>query len=104
MFDVAVAVIFGFLVVLLRVRGYPVVPLFLGLILGPLAEASFVRSLALSRLDVSVFWASTPSKVLLAAFIILLLGAVFGGADGLKRRLRSSAAKRVGNGKGSPRG
>ncbi|PJR13444.1 tripartite tricarboxylate transporter permease [Sinorhizobium meliloti] len=72
MFDVAVALAFGLLVLFLRIFNYPVIPLFLGLILGPLAENNFVRSLALSRYDPSIFWQSTPSKCLLLLLAILL--------------------------------
>jgi putative tricarboxylic transport membrane protein len=76
MFDVGVALAFGLLTLLLRIFDYPVIPLFLGLILGPLAENNFVRSLALSRYDFSIFWRSTPSKFLLALLVILLVGGI----------------------------
>jgi putative tricarboxylic transport membrane protein len=75
MFDVSVALAFGLLTLMLRIFDYPIIPLFLGLILGPLAENNFVRSLALSRYDFSIFWRSTPSKVLLTALALLLIGA-----------------------------
>ena len=50
MFDVSVALAFGLLTLILRIFDYPIIPLFLGLILGPLAENNFVLSLAMSLL------------------------------------------------------
>jgi putative tricarboxylic transport membrane protein len=76
MFDVSVALAFGLLTLLLRIFNYPIIPLFLGLILGPLAENNFVRSLALSRYDFKIFWQSTPSKALLALLAILLISGI----------------------------
>lgn len=81
MFDVSVALAFGLLTLLLRIFNYPIIPLFLGLILGPLAENNFVRSLALARYHADIFWQSTPSKVLLAVLAGLL-------ATGIARNLR----------------
>jgi putative tricarboxylic transport membrane protein len=76
MFDVSVALAFGLLTLLLRIFDYPIIPLFLGLILGPLAENNFVRSLALARYNPSIFWQSTPSKCLLLLLAVLLISGV----------------------------
>jgi putative tricarboxylic transport membrane protein len=87
MFDVAVALAFGLLTLLLRVFNYPIIPLFLGLILGPLAENNFVRSLALARYHFGIFWQSTPSKILLVVLAGLLI-------TGIVRNIRQ---RRAGN-------
>ena len=86
MVDVVVALAFGLLAVVLRLCGYPIIPLFLGFILGPLTEASFVRSLALSQNDLSIFWETTPSKVLLVGLALVLLSS--------NRRLRRQRHRR----------
>jgi putative tricarboxylic transport membrane protein len=86
MVDVGVALAFGLLSVLMRLCGYPIIPLFLGFILGPLTESSFVRSLALSQNHVSIFWESTPSKILLLALALVILSS--------NRRLRRQRQRR----------
>lgn len=73
MVDIAVAIIFGLVGLVLRLCGYPIIPLFLGFILGPLTESSFVRALALSHNQVSVFWQSWPSKILLVGLLLVIL-------------------------------
>jgi len=55
LFDVALALLFGVVGYLMRVQDYPTVPLVLGLILGPIAEAAYGQSLMLSRGDYSIF-------------------------------------------------
>jgi putative tricarboxylic transport membrane protein len=59
MFDLFVALGIGILGMLLRRFGYPITPLILGAILGPMAETEFSRSMQLSTGDVSTF-ISTP--------------------------------------------
>lgn len=71
--DVYIAIAFGFLGVGLRLAGYPIIPVILGLILGPMAEGAFVRSLMLARFDISIFWRSTLSQVFIAALCMVLL-------------------------------
>jgi putative tricarboxylic transport membrane protein len=73
MVDVAVAIVFGLIALILRLCDYPIIPLFLGFILGPLTESSFVRALALSQNDVSIFWQSWPSRVLLLGLLAVIL-------------------------------
>lgn len=86
MVEVVVALAFGLIAVVLRLFGYPIIPLFLGFILGPLTESSFVRALALSQNDVSIFWDSVPSKVLLAALALVIVSS--------NRRLRRQKRRR----------
>ena len=59
MFDLFVALGIGMLGMLLRRFGYPITPLILGAILGPMAETEFRRSMQLSTGDVTTF-ISTP--------------------------------------------
>ena len=60
----------------LRRFGYPLIPVLLGLILGPMLEANFRRSLILSEGDPTVFVRSPVSLVILAASVALPLWVV----------------------------
>lgn len=76
MFDVGLAIAFGILGLVLRLNGYPVIPLILGLILGPLAEENLMRSLALGNNSIAYFFGSPTAIVLwciLAASVVYLL-------------------------------
>lgn len=55
----------------LRRLGYPLIPLLLGLILGPMLESNFRRSLILSEGDPTVFVRSPVSALLLSAAVAL---------------------------------
>ena len=56
---------------------YPFVPLILGLVMGPMAEHNFVRSMALSRGSLSIFFESPLSKVLWAIILGSIVAAKF---------------------------
>lgn len=70
-FDIGVALVFGALGYLLRAHGYPIIPVVLGLVLGPLAERHLLRGLALGNDDFGYFF-SSPTVIVLWC----LLGAV----------------------------
>jgi putative tricarboxylic transport membrane protein len=61
----------------MRIFGYPIAPVVVGLILGPLAEQQLRRALAISQGDVTVLFTSPISAVLLviaaAALIVPLI-------------------------------
>jgi putative tricarboxylic transport membrane protein len=86
MVSVAVGIVFGVVAAVLRLFDYPVIPMFLGFVLGPLTESSFVRALGLSQGDVSIFWDSTVSKVLLAGLAVIIFSS--------GRRMRKQSARR----------
>lgn len=79
MFDVGIAAGFGLLGLLMRLNGYPVIPLVLGLILGPLAEENLMRSLALGNNSIGYLFGSPTALVLwglvVAAIAYLVVGA-----------------------------
>lgn len=75
MFDVGLMFVFGLLGIIMRINGYPVVPLVLALILGPIAESNFIKAYMISQGDFSYFF-STPITFLLW---IIILGSLFGG-------------------------
>ncbi len=63
----------GLLGYLLRRLGFPVVPVLVGLILGPMLESNFRRALIVSEQGLSVFVRSPLSAALLAAALLLVL-------------------------------
>lgn len=71
-FDVGILIVSGIVGFMLRKFGFPVAPVILGLILGPMFESNLRRSLMLSRGDWSTF-VSRPISLgfLIVAFVIL---------------------------------
>ncbi|PRY02320.1 tripartite tricarboxylate transporter permease [Allonocardiopsis opalescens] len=76
-FGMALGLVFGALGFWLRRTGYPIGPLVLGAILGPLLETHFRQALAFSEGDWTVF-ATRPisAAILVAAALMLVLPAV----------------------------
>ncbi len=72
-FDLLVAVGIGTLGVALRRFGYPITPLILGAILGPMAETEFRRSMQLSQGDAGIF-ISTPFTWVVYTLMLVALG------------------------------
>ena len=72
-FDVGLALFFGVIGVLLRLNGYPVIPLILGMILGPLAEEYLLRSLELAD-GPGYFFGSVVVNILWAILVAVLAG------------------------------
>lgn len=72
-FDIGILLFFGLAGCLLRFCGYPTVPLILGLILGPLAESNFTRSLELGQGHLSYFLGSPTAMVLWLAVLAMLV-------------------------------
>ena len=64
-FELGMLLAFGVLGYVLRLFGYPIAPVVVGLILGPLAEQQLRRALAISQGDVTVLVHSPISIVLL---------------------------------------
>lgn len=74
LFDVGLTLVFGVLGFVMRLHGYPVIPMVLGLILGPLAEEYLLRGLTLGNDSVGYFFDSTVVKVL---WVLLLAMTVY---------------------------
>lgn len=64
--------LFGIIGFLMREFDYSVIPLVLGVILGPLAEGAFRRGLTISQGDLSIFFISSPITIILWIAIILV--------------------------------
>lgn len=79
MFDVGLVLVFGVLGFLMRRLDFPIVPLVLGLVLGPIAEENFLRALQLGNNEAAYFIGSPISKILWACFLALIVYSVVKG-------------------------
>lgn len=77
LFDVGLALVFGVLGVVLRTYRFPIAPLMLSLIIGPIAETHLMRSLRLSRGEFSYYLDSPMALVLWALLLGTIVYAVF---------------------------
>lgn len=77
LFDVGLALLFGVLGFLMRLRDIPVVPLVLGLVLGPIAEENFLRGRQLARGELAYFYGSPMTKVLWTGLFLLIVFSVW---------------------------
>ncbi|MEU4228250.1 tripartite tricarboxylate transporter permease [Nonomuraea sp. NPDC026600] len=75
-FEILVAYGFGLVGFVLRRTGYPVAPLILGAVLGPLMEVQFRRALAFSEGDPAVFFTRPVSLAILVIAAACLVGPV----------------------------
>ena len=87
-FDIYVMFAFGLLGVLLNELDYPVAPLVLGFILGPMAEDNFRRGLMITAGDPSPFFTRPISLVL---FLMLVVSILWSTRPGLWVRSRLRA-------------
>jgi len=76
-FDVLVMVLFGVIGYLLRKMDFPLTPIVLTLILGPLMERSLRTSLDMSQGELGIFLESPISVVLLAMSALVLIAPAF---------------------------
>ncbi len=72
--ELGMLVIFGLLGYVLRRYGYPIAPVVVGLILGPLAEQQLRRALAISVGDPMVLFQSPIALTLLSLSALALFG------------------------------
>ncbi|WP_019143812.1 tripartite tricarboxylate transporter permease [Aeromicrobium massiliense] len=70
-FDLALLLAFGLLGLAMRRFGIPVLPLIIGVILGPRVEAQLTEALAISQGDVSTLW-SEPVAVVVYVVIVMI--------------------------------
>ncbi len=71
--ELVMLLVFGLMGYGLRVFGFPIAPVVVGLILGPMAEQQLRRALAISQGDVGVLVASPIAAVLLGLALIALV-------------------------------
>jgi putative tricarboxylic transport membrane protein len=72
-FELVLLLAFGILGYLLRRFGYPIAPVVVGLILGPMAEQQLRRALSISQGDPAVLFASPVSLTLYAVAILAVV-------------------------------
>lgn len=72
-FDLWVMTAFGFLGYLMLKGGFPLPPMLLAIILGPLAESNFRRTLSISRNDLSVFITSPIAASILVISLLIII-------------------------------
>lgn len=72
-FDLIILLLLGILSFTLRRFDFPIAPVIIGLILGPLAEQQMRRALAISQGDASVFLTHPLAASLLALAVVSLL-------------------------------
>ncbi|MEO9322159.1 tripartite tricarboxylate transporter permease [Nocardioides sp. C4-1] len=77
-FDLALLLVFGLMGLGMRRFGIPVLPLLVGVILGPLLEERLTRALVISDGDVSTLWGEPVAIVVYALMAILVVAAVIG--------------------------
>ncbi len=72
-FELVLLLAFGILGYLLRRFGYPIAPVVVGLILGPMAEQQLRRALSISQGDPAVLFSSPVSLTLYAVAILAIV-------------------------------
>ena len=74
-FDVYVMVAFGFIGYFLKCSGFPIVPVVLGIILGPIAEKGLNSTITISYGEnILLFMLSRPISLILIVFTVLSVG------------------------------
>ncbi|MFV0333688.1 MAG: tripartite tricarboxylate transporter permease [Tropicimonas sp.] len=96
-FDLFVMFGFGLVGILFRLYGYPLSPVVIGLILGPLLESNLRRSLLISQDGYWIFLERPVSATLIAANVLIV-----GGYLWKARRDRRRAGRPVPDGAGRP--
>lgn len=74
--DILVMLALGTLGFLFRRFGFPIAPLVIGSILGPMAEEQFRRAMAISQGSYTTFWESGIGKVLCALLLAVLIAPI----------------------------
>jgi putative tricarboxylic transport membrane protein len=85
-FDLWIMLAIGLLGYAMRRLGYPAAPLVIGLILGPLLEANFRRSLLISNGELDIFLARPISATILTINVLVVLWVLT--PRSVKRRLK----------------
>ena len=90
-FDVWVLIGFGLLGFILKINDYPLAPMILGIILGPMMEANFRRAIMTSG-DYSLFFTRPISLVLLLMGVISIGYALYSAQKAKKKEMEMEMA------------
>lgn len=85
LFEIGEVLVFGLAGAVLVALDFPVSPILLGYVLGPMVEENFRRALLISRGDLSVFISRPISAGFLTACLLLVAGQLF---FAIRRKLR----------------
>jgi TctA family transporter len=88
LFEVYEVLVFGVVGAIFLALDFPVAPILLGYVLGPLVEENFRRALLLSRGDLLVFFEKPISLGFMSVCIFLILLQIFFALRGSLRRRR----------------
>jgi TctA family transporter len=83
--DIWLVLAFGVLGYFMRLLDFPLAPLILGFVLGPMMEVNFRRALLLSRGDFMIFLTKPLSLVILILALLLLVWALWTNARQVRR-------------------
>jgi len=92
LFDVGWMVLFGFVGVLMIVNNYSLIPLILGVVLGPILEGAYLRSMQISGGDHMYFF---ESNIAIGLWILIALVLFAKPLAALVRRLRSNTKETI---------
>lgn len=87
-FNIWIALIFGVVGYLMKKNSYPTGPFILAIVLGPLAENYFRRSVMMGQGDMGIFLERPISLSLIVIMVLILIGTVFA-----KRLMNARRAK-----------
>jgi len=76
-FDIWIMLIFGVIGFYLEKNKFPLPPIILGVVLGPLAEVNFRRALQMANGDYTIFFSRPISAILLTLAIIAICAPLF---------------------------
>ena len=93
-FDLALLLVLGFLGVAMRRFGLPVLPLIVGVILGPSLENQLTQALALSGGEVSTLWSEPVAKVVYAVLVLALVAMAVAAVRGRAARRGASTVEK----------
>jgi TctA family transporter len=91
LFEVNEVLVFGLLGAIFMALDFPVAPILLGYVLGPLVEENFRRAMLLSRGDLTVFFHARTHPIattFLTISILLVVGQLFFAARAAHRERR----------------
>ena len=74
-FDLQMMMLFGLIGYLLRKNGFPLAPIIIARVLGPIVEENFRRSLIMSDHGMEIFWTRPIAATILSINILLLIWA-----------------------------
>jgi TctA family transporter len=91
LFEVNEVLVFGIVGAIFMALDFPVAPILLGYVLGPLVEENFRRALLLSRGDLLVFFHKPISAGFMSVCILLILAQMFFGLRAAMRKRKLGA-------------